>query len=279
LQARFEIAARNAAPLADPLLATPAGTLRRFAEEVRRVTPESGGYFDPLERPAYGILSPANVGHVLHYVAHRATPSDGFGPYSGSRHWEQSRRFFELRSEERALRTADALAARYVMTAEYGPVEYRSLTQRLHREDGLERDDAPRFERFRLVAEGPRGGRPLTDLYGGVAAPGVAPYKLFERVAGAVIEVRADAGTAVEAALALHSPFGREFRYVARAVAGTDGVARLRVPYASDAKTPVAAREPWELRVGDARLPVMISEEDVLQGATVPVALPAVPHG
>jgi hypothetical protein len=94
-----------------------------------------------------------------------------------------------------------------------------------------------------------------------------------------VIEVRADAGTAVEAALALHSPFGREFRYVARAVAGTDGVARLRVPYASDAKTPVAAREPWELRVGDARLPVMISEEDVLQGATVPVALPAVPHG
>jgi dolichyl-diphosphooligosaccharide--protein glycosyltransferase len=279
LQARFEIAARNATPLADPLLATAAGTLRRFAEEVRRATPETGGYFDRYERPAYGILCPANVGHVLHYVAHRATPSDGFGPYSGSRHWEQSRRFFELRSEELAVRAADALAARYVMTVEYGPVEYRSLSQRLHREDGLERDDSPRFERFRLVVEGPRGGRPLTDLYGGVAAPGVAPYKLFERVAGAVIEVHTEAGAPVEATLVLHSPFGRHFVYVAKTTAGADGVARLRVPYASDAKTPVAAREPWELRVGDARLSVMVSEEAVLQGATVPVLLPVVPPG
>ena len=279
LQARVEIAARNAAPVADPLLATPAGTLRRFAEEVRRVTPETAGYFDPQERPAYGILCPPNVGHVLHYVAHRATPSDGFGPYSGSRHWEQSRRFFELRSEDPAVRTADALAARYVMTAEYGPVEYRSLTQRLHREDGLERGDSPRFERFRLVTEGPRGGRPLTDLYGGIAAPGVAPYKLFERVAGAVIEVQTEAAAPVEAALVLHSPFGRQFRYVAKTTAGANGIARLRVPYASDAKTPVAAREPWELRVGAARLPVVVSEEAVLQGATVSISLPVVPAG
>jgi len=98
-------------------------------------------------------------------------------------------------------------------------------------------------------------------------------------VAGAVIEVHTEAGAPVEATLVLHSPFGRHFVYVAKTTAGADGVARLRVPYASDAKTPVAAREPWELRVGDARLSVMVSEEAVLQGATVPVLLPVVPPG
>jgi dolichyl-diphosphooligosaccharide--protein glycosyltransferase len=228
-QARQEIAALRMAPLGDPLLMTPTGSLYRFAEEVRRVTPETGGYFDPSERPEYAVLSPANVGHILHYVAHRATPSDNFGPYSASRHWEGARRFFTLRSEARALRNAEMLGARYVMTAEYGAVDYRSLTQRLHREDGLEREDSPRFAHFRLVAEGPRNGRPLSDLVGGAAAPGVAPYKLFEKVAGADLEVHAAPGSEVDATLVLYSPFGRHFEYVARAQAGDDGVAHLRV--------------------------------------------------
>ncbi len=94
-----------------------------------------------------------------------------------------------------------------------------------------------------------------------------------------MIEVQTEAGAPVEATLVLHSPFGRQFRYVAKTTAGADGVARLRVPYASDAKTPVAAREPWELRVGAARLPVVVSEQAVLQGATVPISLPVVPAG
>jgi len=274
-QAGYEIANYRAAkPLGDPLLATVSGTLYRFAEEVRRVTPETGGYFDPRERPAYGILCPANVGHVLHYVAHRATPSDNFGPYSLSRHWDATQRFFELRTEARAVQVADALGARYVMTVEYGPVDYRSLSQRLHRDDGLERNDLPRFEQFRLITEGPRGGRPLSAIYGGAAAPGVAPYKLFERVAGAVLEVHAAAGTPVEAKLILHTPLGRNFEYPANAIAGDDGVARLRVPYASQGATPVASREPWLVRVGDTTRPVAVSEEAVLHGDTVVVSAP-----
>jgi len=274
-QARQEIAeSRAAKPPGDPLLATPTGTLYRFAEEVRRLTPETGGYFDAGERPAYGILCPANVGHVLHYVAHRATPSDNFGPYSASRHWSAAQRFFEVRTEPRAAQIADALGARYVMTAEYGAVDYRSLTQRLHREDGLARIDSPRFEQFRLVTEGPRGGRPLSDIYGGAAAPGVAPYKLFERVAGAVLEVHAAAETPVEARLVLDTPFGRSFEYTASAIAGGDGIARLRVPYASQGTTPVASRGPWLIRVGDTTRPVAVSEEAVLHGDTVVVAAP-----
>ncbi len=274
-QLRLEIARhRSGDEPGDPLLATANGSLYRFAEEVRRVTPETGGYFDPSERPAYGILSPANVGHVLHYVAHRATPSDNFGPYSASRHWAATQRFFEVRTEPRALEIADALGSRYVMTAEYGAVDYRSLTQRLHREDGLERIDSPRFEQFRLVTEGPRGGRPLSDIYGGAAAPGVAPYKLFERVAGAVLEIHAAPGTPVEARLILHTPIGRNFEYPASGVTGDDGIARLRVPYASQGATPVASRSPWLVRVGDDTRPVSVSDEAVVRGDTIVVAAP-----
>jgi len=274
-QTRQEIA-RQRAPEApgDPLLATATGTLYRFAEEVRRVTPETGGYFDPSERPLYGILCPANVGHLLHYVSHRATASDNFGPYSGSRHWAAAQHFFEVRTESRAVQIADALASRYVLTAEYGAVDYRSLTQRLHREDGLERIDSPRFEQFRLITEGPRGGRPLSDIFRGAAAPGVAPYKLFERVAGAVLEIHAAPGTPVEAKLILHTPFGRSFEYPATATTGKDGIARLRVPYASQGATPVTSRGPWLVRVGDTTRPVTVSDAAVLHGDTIVVAAP-----
>jgi dolichyl-diphosphooligosaccharide--protein glycosyltransferase len=270
-QARAEIAARRNPPLGDPLLATATGSLYRFAEEIRRVTPETGGYLDPSARPEYGILAHANVGHVLHYVAHRATPSDNFGPYSASRHWATAQRFFALRSEQKAIESAEALGARYVLSMEYGAVDYRSLSQRLHREDGLEREDSPRFERFRLIAEGPRGGRPLTEFYRGAAPAGATPYKLFEKVTGAVLEVHAAPGSEVEAKLELHSPFGRRFEYVARASAGDDGVARLRVPYASDGRTPVGARGPWLIRVNGATRRVRVSEDAVVHGETVVV--------
>lgn len=271
-QARYERAGRGAvgAP-GDPLLASPAGTLYRFAQEIERVTPDPGGYLDPDARPAYGLLSPANVGHVLHYVARRATPSDNFGPYAGSRHFRGAQAFFRLRSEQRAVRLAERLDVRFVLTLEYGPVDHRSLMQRLHREDGRERDDAPRWEHFRLIAEGPARGQPLAAIYGGIGMPGVAPYKLFERVAGAVLAVRAMPDQQVEAAVTVASPLGRRFEYVARGAADATGTARLRVPYATDAATPVRPVGPWRVRVGDATLPVSVSEADVRQGRTLPV--------
>jgi dolichyl-diphosphooligosaccharide--protein glycosyltransferase len=271
LQVRATLAEDRAIAIsADPLLTTATGTLVRFAEELRRATPETDGYFDATARPEYGVLSPANVGHLLHYVAHRATPSDNFGPYSGSRHFRVAQRFFHVRSEERAAAIADRLGARYVLTVEYGPAVNDGTTQRLHREDGRELPGQPRWERFRLVTEGPRGGRPLTDLYGGVAMPGVAPYKLFERVAGAQLEIEAEPGALVEAFVDVATPLGRTFRYVARGGAGDDGVAHLRVPYASDATTPVRPGL-WRVLAGDATYDVSVPEHAVLRGESVRV--------
>jgi asparagine N-glycosylation enzyme membrane subunit Stt3 len=261
------------APPGDPLLATPTGTLYRFAEEIRRTTPETGGYDDPAVRPSYAILCPANVGHLLHYVAHRATPSDNFGPYSGSRHFRAAQRFFEIRREERAVEVADALGAPYVLTVEFGPAGYQGLTQRLHREDGVEREDVPHWERFRLVTEGPRGGRPLAEIYGGQGLPGVSPYKLFERVAGAVLEIHAAPGAAVEAVATVRTPIGRQFRFPIHRVAPADGVVRLRVPYATDGAAPTGAIGPWRVSTGASRREVAVSEAAVREGLAIPVDL------
>jgi len=271
------LAVQRPEPPGDPLLATASGTLYRFAEEIRRATPESAGYFDPERRPEYAILTPPNVGHVIHYVAHRATPADNFGPYSGSRHFRQVRRFFEIKSEERAAAVADALGARYVLTVEYGPVGYQGLTQRLHREDGAEREDLPHWERFRLVTEGPRNGRPLTDLYQGAALPGVAPYKLFERVEGAVLEVYAAPGASVEALATVKTPIGRTFRFPIHRRADETGVVRIRVPYASDGAAPTGAIAPWRVTIDGAAHAVDVSDAAVREGHVIRVGAAAAP--
>lgn len=275
-QTRAAIASwRQPEPLRDPLLATAAGTLFRFAEEIRRVTPESAGYLDATARPEYAILTHPNVGHLIHYVAHRATPADNFGPYSGSRHFRQVQRFFEIKSEKRAAAVADALGSRYVLTVEYGPVGYQGLAQRLHREDGTEREDLPHWERFRLVTEGPRGGRPLTDLYQGAALPGVAPYKLFERVEGAVLEVHATPGAAVEALATVKTPVGRTFHFPIHRTADASGVVQIRVPYASDGVAPTGAIAPWRVSFDGAAHAVDVSDAAVREGRVIRVGAAA----
>jgi dolichyl-diphosphooligosaccharide--protein glycosyltransferase len=266
------LAGQHPTPPGDPLLVTPTGTIYRFAEEIRRVTPETGGYFDATERPDYAILCPPNVGHLLHYVAHRATPADNFGPYSGSRHFRQAQRFFELRSEQHAVEVSEALGAPYVLTMEFGAVGYQGLTQRLHREDGVEREDLPHWERFRLVTEGPRGGRPLSDMFSAAALPGVEPYKLFERVAGAVLEVHAAPGAGVEAVAVIRTPLGRQFRFPVHRKADAEGVARIRVPYATDGAAPTGAIGPWRVTADGAAHLVDVSEAAVREGQVVTVA-------
>jgi hypothetical protein len=268
------MARRALAPLGDPLVQTATGSLYRFAEEIRRVVPPVDGYFDPTARPAYGILTPPNVGHLVHWVAHAATPSDNFGPYSGSRHFELARRFFEMRDEASAFAVARELGARYVLTVEYGPAGALGLTQRLHREDGIEREDAPAWQRFRLVTEGPRGGRSLAEIYGGSSPPGVVPFKLFEVVEGAVLEVRTAPGAEVRASTVIRTPIGRSFEYALVRRADASGVVRIRVPYATDGVGPSTTEWPWQVQSGDTILDVHVSESAVRDGGVVRVDFP-----
>ena len=104
------------------------GTQLRFAEAVRAVTPESPGCDTSDEVPRYGILAHPAIGHVLHYVAHRATPADPLGPYIGRENFQRVLRFHRVESEFEALRK---LAA-----------ENAELRDRLARLEGLMMDGA-----------------------------------------------------------------------------------------------------------------------------------------
>ncbi len=255
----------------DAALDSPVGSLYRFAEEIRRVTPDTTGFLQVGQPVEYGILVHPNVGHLIHYVARRATPADNFGPYAGKANFEAVRRFFRLGLEDDAVAEARRLRVRYVLTMDYDVPIPNSLLERLQREDGLKRDQLPRWSHFRLVTEGPRGGRSLREGFGLPLDPHAVPYKLFEVVEGAVLEAHAAPGTPVAASATIRTPIGRTFVYEAEGSAGPDGVARLRVPYPTTTDAPARPVAPWRVRVGDSAVAVAVPEQAVENGEVVVV--------
>jgi asparagine N-glycosylation enzyme membrane subunit Stt3 len=252
---------------------SPAIALDLFLREVRAVTPETQGYLDPLRTPEYGVVSHANLGHAIQWVARRPTPTDPFWSYIGPENWRQAFGLLQSESESEALVHARALRARYVITIP--GMNPGSVEARLHTHDGAASEDGPAFEHFRLLAEGPHGARTLHAAFarrsGGVPSDPI-PYKLFEIVEGAVIEVGVEPGTRVELRKLLRSRAGRVFAYRSAAEAGPDGQARFRVPYAAS----LAGAEPdssdealYQLRSADRRWTASVREADVTSGALV----------
>jgi dolichyl-diphosphooligosaccharide--protein glycosyltransferase len=257
-----------------------ARSLVRFAREVRRATPETSGFLDVDGRPEYGILCTPSLGHTLHYMARRATPANNFGPYLDAPKYLAVLRFYQSRSEATALEIADELGVRYVVTHPRRDAGTARFADRLHRWDGSGRRGEPASERLRLVTEGPRGGVIQSDWFEPDVPPGGrVPYKLFERVEGALLEVSGPPGAPVEAQLELATPLGRRLRYRARGTLGSDGRLRLRVPYATEPRAPVRALGPYQLRVGGAPTEVRVSEEAVLRGSVLRVGAGAVGSG
>lgn len=263
----------------DRALATLGGTLTRFLEQVRQATPETAGYFDVHQRPEYGVVSHPNLGHAIQNVAHRPTPADPFWAFIGIENWNDAFALLGAASEDEGVSLARRLSARYVLT--FSSADPATLEGWLHYVDGLAAGPWPATGHFRLVTEGPEGGVHFSQGFQlrGPRATGSAtvPYKLFEVVEGAVLEVPAEPGAEVLASVRLGTPLGRRFRFETRAVADGDGVARLRVPYptrpAPDALH-VGAFGPYRVVVGGTSRGVAVSEEAVRTGAVVKVASP-----
>lgn len=268
-------ALRGAGSPGDRALETYEGTMVRFAERVRAATPETSGFDDPTRRPEYGILAYPGIGHVLHYVARRATPADNFGPYIGLENYEAVGGFFGLQGENLVLDQALKLGIRYVVTTDYGGTVAYTLVNRLHRGDGNAAGGAPPFVHFRLVTEGPSGGRAIGERFGRPVRENEAPYKLFQIVPGAILETRTAPGTKMAAEVTVVTPDGRRFPWRVETLAGADGFARLRVPYATRTDAPARPEGPWRVTIGDAVHRVDVPDEAVLTGATVSVAGPA----
>ena len=231
-----------------------------FVDAVRQATPDTG------EAPAYGILTPNTLGFVMNARGERPTPAGNFGPYVGREGLELTRAFYRTTDEREAFHDLRAQDVRYVVTSDAGAQAPASMLHRLHRDDGSWVKGRPALGHFRLVTEAPSRGVPLGALGG--AAPDFVevPYKLFEVVRGAVLQVRgSQPGRPVHAQLEVMTPSGRRFAYRASTRASSEGVARLRVPYAGEA---------WLVETDSGRYRVRVQEHQVVSGLQVEVPGP-----
>jgi dolichyl-diphosphooligosaccharide--protein glycosyltransferase len=245
--------------------------LYRFAEKVREATPATAGFLDPATEPDYGILCFPSLGYILIRVGERPVTATGFGPYLGGQSVDATLRFYGLESEQKAYTLARRLGVRYVVTSQEGRPRESMLLHRLHVADGAGPEGETALEHFRLVTEGPAWGIPLGFLTGVVRRPSIAPYKLFEVVEGAVLEYRGDPGVEVTAQLKIRTPTGRRFVYRASTAADREGMARLRVPYATLTTAPTRPAGPYTLRIGGTSHRVRVSDAQVRQGAVIAI--------
>lgn len=256
----------------DPVFLSGGPSLVRFSKLVSRVTPETAGFLDPTRKPEYGVLVKPTFGHAIHYAGRRATSADGFGPYLDAEKMRLVQRFYTARGEREATRIAERLEARYVVSFDNHTLRDGQFFHLLHRLDGSRRDGSAHLEHFRLIAEAPLGARPLRTLFPRGSKGPVIPYKLFERVEGAVLTAAAPPGTVLGIELQLRTNTGRSFRFTAGAEADSDGTVRIRVPYSTEDTGPTRALGPYRIRLGERAFDVSLSEADVRGGRIIALA-------
>jgi hypothetical protein len=215
------------------------------------------------------VLAPPNFGYALLYFGRRAVPASNAGPYVDPALLDAVFAFFAAGSESPALAIARRLDARYVLTADHEALAPGTIEHRLQREAGSAQGAGDHLGHFRLVAEGPERGRPLAVQFRGRPPRGAPAYRLFEVVRGALVRVRAAPGAELAAEVALASPLGRSLTWRARARAGPDGWAQLRVPHATRGTAPVRPLGPYRIRGGGLDLRVEVTEAQVRGGAVV----------
>jgi hypothetical protein len=206
----------------------------------------------------------------MKYSARRATPADNFGPYLGPPGMALNKRFYAAKEESKAIGIARRLRARYVATTIDGRPELEMMFHRLHVFDGTGQRGQPPLAHFRLIVDDPPIGLPLGYL-SGITRAVRNPFKLFEIVAGAVLEVAATPGSEVRAEVEIETSTQRRFRYRVTANANEQGIAHLRVPYATSTSVPSRPTGPYTVYADDRSIRVEVSDQQVLSGATLEV--------
>lgn len=252
-----------------PGMLSPGQSLALFGEAVRAGTPETSGYLAEDAHPEYGLLCRPGQGHAFLWTARRPTPAGNFGPYADPEKYQSVLRFYEGGVDEaEAYAIAHSLHARYVVTSERGVPEPTLLPDRLHAGDGGGTDGSAASEHFRLVLEGPQGGVPFPFMTLTNAYHSAVPYKLFEVVEGARLEIESAPDAALALVLDVRLPSGRGFRYRAVLHADAAGRASARVPYATE-RAGAAWAESARLESDGATLTLRISEAQVQRGEVV----------
>jgi dolichyl-diphosphooligosaccharide--protein glycosyltransferase len=253
----------------------------------------------PVRRDREAVLSPWTYGHFIQYFCDRPVVSSPFGSEAGPRALQDTASFWFAttgRAAEAILtqrRVGLILLANVPlqpinqfghappgtpqpfdlfydlvegMTVDPRPSYLALVPNRLFFDDGRGTDAWPPLDGFRLLYESPMTspGEPLHERQ----------WKVFEPVAGARLVVRAAPGTEVRASTALLANTGRSFDWEVTANASADGVARLRLPYASGPNGAVQAG-PWVVTDGGGSATLVVHEAEVLAGREREVVLGA----
>jgi len=255
---------------------------------------------------ARGVLASWGHGHVLEWAAGKPTVATNFGAYVGADGFRAPARFFLAQDPHRALEVLAEREVRWVLVTAQLARELPSmirevdpaLATRLTGTADLDAWDgnvtsawlqtmgarlsfagvdapvglgagralppAPRFLRLVHVT-------PQRDPQPGLGQLGrdVPVAWVWEHVPGAWLEAHGAAGEELSVALEVAYPTGLRLRFEAAAVVEPSGTARLRVPYATDARNGdgevLAARWSFGGRTGALE----IAEANVRAGGTV----------
>ncbi len=260
---------------------------------LRDMTPQTSFYADPVRVPEYGVLADWGLGAYIDQVAQRPTIATNFG-------WETH----GLYESAAYLTLIDPLAAetivrenrvRYLFLnqitgslpqlrriAEFGaargkypggslpsflPLE--TMYYRLYIQGGSAYDVAGKhvgaLGNYRLLFDSPHG---FIDPVAGA----VGHYRIFERVAGAVIKGMAPAGSAVGIRLNLHGVAGRIFTYRDSTVTNGEGLFMFRVPYATDRESgDFVPESAYLIETYDSKVAVRVTDREVVAGSDVVV--------
>ncbi len=264
---------------------------RELAEWIRTGTPDDG--------PA--VLASWTWGHLIEWAADRPSVATNFGTFVGEEAFRAPSRFFlaeDPAAAERILRDRDA---RWVLVTTWLPNRVShmiratdpALSSRYTERGGADDGVQLRFEWYRTIGarmlfEGrtmlPDGGfGPPIDFARIVYVspqrdpryrmrPDPAPAGwVWERVEGARLEASGSPGDVLEVAVAVRYAIGRhEVVWTGSGVAGEDGIARVRVPYATDAPNGGGvAAGPARWRMAGREGTVVVPEAAVTAGEVV----------
>jgi dolichyl-diphosphooligosaccharide--protein glycosyltransferase len=241
------------------------------------------------------VLANWDLGHGIEWIADRPSVATNFGSYVGEESFAAPAAFFLETDEARAEACLSARRVRYVLATSDLPRNTRSMIS-LHapeRAAELLRGESFSEQWFftmaaRLLAggvpapaEGAARGNPLPFLRLVHVSPVLdqSPHAhalrprgfVWEHVPGALLEVHGDPGSTLAIELVLHYLEGAfTLKVAAQARADEHGIARLRLPYATEGKngdgTPAAPAQ-WSFAGEKGTL--VVSEAAIQAGKTI----------
>ena len=204
--------------------------------------------------PQGSVLAQWDLGHLIEWVARRPTVATNFGSYLGAASYRDPWRFLCTADDGVAESILERRhASHVVLTGDWDRNLATMLRLERPRDHALAPDRPPADSVLaRLLAGEGLGFLRLVHL-------GPAGGRVWERVAGAWVEAPLESGEELEGHIVLPFPGrGAPVIWHGTAVAGPDGIARLRVPH--------AGLEVLRWRVGERSGLLTIPEEAVRQG-------------